>query len=70
MADGVTTTYVITVLGLPHVLVETTGGQSTFYLHGHDGSTGPVLSVAEGLTAGLLALFCYFSGGPLAPGRL
>jgi len=42
-ADGVTPTYVIAVLGLPHVLVETTGGQSTAYLHGHDGSDGPLL---------------------------
>lgn len=42
-----TTTYVVAVLGLPHVLVETTGGQSTAYLYDHDGSTG--------LTAGLLA---------------
>jgi len=39
----VTTTYVIAVLGLPHVLVETAGGQSTVYLHGHDGSAGPLL---------------------------
>jgi len=36
VADGVTMTYVIAVLGLPHVLVETTGGQSTAYLYGHD----------------------------------
>ena len=36
VADGVTTTYVIAVLGLPHVLVETTDGQSTAYLYGHD----------------------------------
>jgi RHS repeat-associated protein len=44
VADGVTTTYVIALLpvlgagtgGLPQVLVETTGGSSTAYLHGHD----------------------------------
>ena len=36
VADGVTTTYVIAILGLPQVLVETTGGNSTAYLHGHD----------------------------------
>ena len=42
-ADGVTPTYVIAVLGLPQVLVETTDGQSTVYLHGHDGSAGPLL---------------------------
>jgi RHS repeat-associated protein len=34
--NGVTTTYIIAVLGLPQVLVETTGGQSTVYLYGHD----------------------------------
>jgi RHS repeat-associated protein len=34
--NGVTTTYIIAVLGLPQVLVETTGGQSTAYLYGHD----------------------------------
>jgi RHS repeat-associated protein len=36
VAVGVTTTYIIAVLGLPQVLVETTGGQSTVYLYGHD----------------------------------
>jgi hypothetical protein len=36
VADGVTTTYVVALLGLPQVLVETTGGSSTAYLHGHD----------------------------------
>jgi len=44
VADGVTTTYVIAILpvlgagtgGLPQVLVETTGENSTAYLHGHD----------------------------------
>jgi RHS repeat-associated protein len=36
VADGVTTTYVIAILGLPQVLVEITGGNSTAYLHGHD----------------------------------
>ena len=34
--DGVITTYVVAVLGLPQVVVETTGGSSTAYLHGHD----------------------------------
>jgi len=32
VANGVTTTYVIAVLGLPQVVVETTGGSSTAYL--------------------------------------
>jgi RHS repeat-associated protein len=31
-----TTTHVVALLGLPQVLVETTGGSSTAYLHGHD----------------------------------
>jgi YD repeat-containing protein len=36
VADGVTTTYVVALLDLPQVVVETTGGSSTAYLHGHD----------------------------------
>jgi hypothetical protein len=34
--NGVTTTYVIAVLGLSQVLVETTDGESIVYLYGHD----------------------------------
>ena len=34
--DGVTTSYVVAVLGLSQVLVETTGGDSIVYLYGHD----------------------------------
>ena len=34
--NGVTTSYVVAVLGLSQVLVETTGGQSTWYAYGHD----------------------------------
>jgi len=34
--NGVTTTYVVAVLGLSQVLVETTGGQTTRYVYGHD----------------------------------
>jgi hypothetical protein len=36
VADGVTTTYVIALLDLPQVVVETTGGSSTAYLYSHD----------------------------------
>ena len=34
--NGVTTSYVVAVLGLSQVLVETTGGDSIVYLYGHD----------------------------------
>jgi RHS repeat-associated protein len=34
--NGVTTSYVVAVLGLSQVLVETTGGDSILYLYGHD----------------------------------
>lgn len=34
--DSVTTTYVVAVLGLSQVLMETAGGESIFYLYGHD----------------------------------
>jgi hypothetical protein len=34
--NGVTTTYVVAVLGLSQVLVETTGGETTRYVYGHD----------------------------------
>jgi hypothetical protein len=34
--NGVTTTYVVAVLGLSQVLVETTGGDTIRYLYGHD----------------------------------
>jgi len=34
--NGVTTSYVVAVLGLSQVLVETTGGQTTRYVYGHD----------------------------------
>ena len=34
--NGVTTTYVVAVLGLPQVIVETTGGETTHYVFGHD----------------------------------
>ncbi|HSJ53123.1 MAG TPA: RHS repeat-associated core domain-containing protein, partial [Anaerolineae bacterium] len=34
--NGVTTTYVVAILGLSQVLVETTGGQTTWYVYGHD----------------------------------
>ena len=34
--NGETTSYVVAVLGLSQVLVETTGGESIVYLYGHD----------------------------------
>jgi len=34
--NGVATSYVVAILGLSHVLVETTGGQVTRYVYGHD----------------------------------
>jgi len=34
--NGVSTTYVVAVLGLSQVLVDTTGGQTTRYVYGHD----------------------------------
>jgi hypothetical protein len=36
--NGVTTTYVVAVLGLSQVLVETTDGETTRYVYGSDGS--------------------------------
>jgi len=56
VADGVTTTYVIAVLGLPQVLVETTGGQSTAYLYGHDLLAEEVTAWAWHLNDGLGSL--------------
>ena len=48
--DGVTTDYVLdSAAGLTQVLQETTAGQATAYLYGHDGSTA--------LTTGLLAQY-------------
>jgi RHS repeat-associated protein len=52
--DGVTTIYVVAVLGLSQVLVETTGGESVVYLYGHDllaeeGGSGWAWHLGDGL---------------------
>jgi hypothetical protein len=52
--DGVTTTYVVAVLGLSQVLMETMDGESIIYLYGHDllaeeGGSGWAWHLGDGL---------------------